>query len=290
MSDFEWGYRYQRINKSNGREGRLFRTPVPTLSAARELVREYSDDSGRWEVAVIWREPGTAEWHDYEPGGVPGGEVDPQVLSDLLSLTSAGVIPPAVIATWTTAERERAATWAAAEDLHASGHTEIARVPQPSVVAEAAELAANPAMAQLAVEGWTSVLENVERSGRAIPPEMGMALGAARRAITGLLVLTEAEEKRGACQDGRPAGGETWARRRARAGPRRARTRGAGGGNRLNTSINTAFIDKLLLRRTASPSRTHRAGGSGERRDPGIQGVPDLVGLVHARQRAVQPP
>lgn len=198
MSDFEWGYRYQRINKSNGREGRLFRTPVPTLSAARELVREYSDDSGRWEVAVIWREPGTAEWHDYEPGGVPGGEVDPQVLSDLLSLTSAGVIPPAVIATWTTAERERAATWAAAEDLHASGHTEIARVPQPSVVAEAAELAANPAMAQLAVEGWTSVLENVERSGRAIPPEMGMALGAARRAITGLLVLTEAEEKRGA--------------------------------------------------------------------------------------------
>lgn len=198
----EWGYRYKRLNRAGGKPGRQFEVPAPDLATAQERVGEYTGEKD-WEAAVVWREPGSppGPWRDYVPEGaredVRMASYSPQVLSDLLSLTEAGIIPPGVIATWTMSERERAAAWAAAEHLHASDNDDVPRSPVPGCVMEAAELAASPAMAQLAVESWTAHLEAVERSRRPISSDLSNVLEAGRRAITGLLILAEAAGQRG---------------------------------------------------------------------------------------------
>lgn len=111
-------------------------------------------------------------------------ETSPEVLADILSLTTSVMIPAGVIATWTRAERERAVEWAAAEHLEASDNDEVKRVPQPGFVKRATEIARSPVMAQLAVEAWTQYRERGEFSS-------GWAdvYNVAQDAVTGLLVL-----------------------------------------------------------------------------------------------------
>jgi hypothetical protein len=111
-------------------------------------------------------------------------ETSPEVLADILSLVTNVMIPAGVIATWTVREREQAVKWAAAEHLSASDNDDVKRAPQPPFVARAAELAASPALAQLAVEAWTQYREQGEfSSGWEDVYEM------AQGAVTGLLVL-----------------------------------------------------------------------------------------------------
>jgi hypothetical protein len=110
-------------------------------------------------------------------GQVPGES--PQVVSDLISLVTNMVIPVAVVATWTAAEREEAARWAGGEHLHASDNTGVKRTEQPEFVSLALGMTGNPALAQLAVEGWV----NQRELAGAAPDDMAQA------AITGLLIL-----------------------------------------------------------------------------------------------------
>jgi hypothetical protein len=116
-------------------------------------------------------------------------EMTPEVLRDLISLVSEVMIPAGVIASWTAQEQEWAGEWAAAEHLNASDSTGIRRQPKPACVSLAEELTANPAMAQLAVENWSIYMTQLQGSQRHIPYGESASLDAARRAITGLLVL-----------------------------------------------------------------------------------------------------
>lgn len=116
-------------------------------------------------------------------------EVTPQALADVIGLTGT-VIPAEVIATWTRRERDAALEWAAAEHLSASDNP-VRRVPQPEPVARAAEICASPALAQLAVEAWTSHRE-VLRYARAAGAD-GATEAMAQDAVTGLLALLGGE-------------------------------------------------------------------------------------------------
>lgn len=116
-------------------------------------------------------------------------ETSPEVLADILSLVTSVMIPAGVIASWTAQEREQAVKWAAAEHLSASDNEVLGRWVQPACAREAAELASNPVLAQLAAEEWVNYLTQLQESQRHIGQEEAMSLGAARRAITGLLVL-----------------------------------------------------------------------------------------------------
>jgi hypothetical protein len=116
-----------------------------------------------------------------------------QVVSDLISLVNGVMIPPGVIATWTPAEREEAARWASGEHLAASDNTGVRRTEQPGFVALATGITANPALAQLAVEGWAQHKQLLEEGGDFDDQdarELATA-EAAQAAITGLLVLLE---------------------------------------------------------------------------------------------------
>jgi hypothetical protein len=115
-------------------------------------------------------------------------ETRPEVLADLLSLVTGVMIPAGVIATWTPREREWAAKWAAAEHLNASDNR-VTRWPQPACVKEAAELTASPALAQLAAEEWVNYLTQLQESQRHVGKAEAISIDAARRAVTGLLVL-----------------------------------------------------------------------------------------------------
>jgi hypothetical protein len=112
----------------------------------------------------------------------------PELIADVIGLAGTAV-PAAVIATWTEAEREQALEWAAAEHLSASDNP-VRRRGQPRLVARAAEIAASPVLAQLAVESWTACREETRRYGfdDADSALLGVE-SAAQDAVTGLIVL-----------------------------------------------------------------------------------------------------
>lgn len=126
-------------------------------------------------------------------------EVTPQVISDIIGLVASPVIPPAVIATWTQAERDEALSWAGGEHLHASDNTGVKRVRQPPFVGRALEICASPVTAQLAVERWTTAKEQLERSAAACAEDLltdtEPLLAIAQDAVTGLLVLLGGREQ-----------------------------------------------------------------------------------------------
>jgi hypothetical protein len=110
-------------------------------------------------------------------------ETTPEALAEVISRAGT-VIPAAVIATWTQAERDRALEWAAAERLSAPG-SPVTRVRQPDAVRRAADICASPVMAQLAVEEWTRHREALRYAwGAADDTEQK-----AQAALTGLIVL-----------------------------------------------------------------------------------------------------
>lgn len=132
-------------------------------------------------------------------------ETTPEVLRDLIAVAAGVMIPGPVIATWTPAERREAEEWAASEHLRASDNTGIRRRKYPRLVQEAVVLAANPAMAQLAVEAWTDRKESISRDAAAFGRDHvsvnsahasalhAETIGIAQAAITGLLVLLDGE-------------------------------------------------------------------------------------------------
>lgn len=122
-------------------------------------------------------------------------ETPPEVLRDLIGVAAGVMIPGPVIATWTPAERREAEEWAASEHLRASDNTGIARRPYPRLVQEAVVLAANPGMAQLAVEAWMQRKEQVEREGGLTLSPHRETIGVAQAAVTGLLVLLDGRDK-----------------------------------------------------------------------------------------------
>jgi hypothetical protein len=125
----------------------------------------------------------------FSPEGI--ADLEPQVLADMISLVTGGMIPSGVIATWTPHEREEAAEWAAGEHLSASDNTGVRRVPRPEFVRRAVEITQSPAVAQLAVEAWALHKEDLEHGG-AWDDQDHRELAtrqAAQDAITGLLVL-----------------------------------------------------------------------------------------------------
>lgn len=111
------------------------------------------------------------------------------MLRDLLSLVTSVMIPAGVIASWTEQERQQAEQWAAAGHLRASDNFGVKQRPKPACVRLAEELAANPAMAQLAVEGWGAYLTQLQDSQRYIGAAEAVSIDTARRAVTGLLIL-----------------------------------------------------------------------------------------------------
>jgi len=118
----------------------------------------------------------------------------PEALAGLVSLAAGVMVPAAVVATWTVRERERAAEWAVAEAGAAAGDTGPHQAEQPDLVSLAMAMAANPAIAQLGLEGWTHHKEKLERGGDPgdWDDQDGRELAtvrAAEAAITGLLVL-----------------------------------------------------------------------------------------------------
>lgn len=126
-------------------------------------------------------------------------ETAPEVLRDLIAVATGAMIPGSVIATWTPAERRQAEEWAASEHLRASDNTGVPRRKYPRLVQEAVVLAANPGMAQLAVEAWMNRKQQVEQS-EGMLHEMGVGrttqketADIAQAAITGLLVLLDGE-------------------------------------------------------------------------------------------------
>lgn len=120
-------------------------------------------------------------------------ETTPEVLRDLIAVVTGVMIPAPVIATWTPAERREAEEWAASEHLRASDNTGIRRRKYPRHVQEAVVLAANPGMAQLAVEAWMNHKEQFERAlGISLSPHRETIV-VAQAAITGLLVLLDGE-------------------------------------------------------------------------------------------------
>lgn len=114
-------------------------------------------------------------------------ELTPQVVADLVAVAAGVMIPAGVTATWTAAEREEAAAWAAAEHLSASG-SPVKRVPQPPFVHRTLDVVRNPAMAQAAVESWLSCKETARVPGMLDDPVESVITGA-QMAITGLLAL-----------------------------------------------------------------------------------------------------
>jgi hypothetical protein len=200
----EWSYQY------NG--GLRRECQAATRSEAEEIVRDFEDDdSGKWaDVTLTWRTAAVpaGPWTEYragdKAGGTLAGDASPEVIADILGL-AARVIPPEVIATWTPAERERAAGWASAENFSADGNL-AQRVPEPPFLARAAEICASPTLAQLAVEAWTARLthlEGGEHPGAELHYEHGITMMTARDAITGLLVLLRDRQPSPAGFDGR---------------------------------------------------------------------------------------
>jgi len=206
-SGIEWGYRCRLLKHPSGPgAGRVTERSSATRAEAEEDVAVFLEEPEKWEAEVIWRtaEVKPGEWHSLrltvtdtlEKAGAAredGEEVTPQVLSDLLSLTASTVIPPEVIATWTSREREEAVAWAAAEHLSASDNP-VKRLSQPGFVQRTAEICASPALAQLAAESWTGYLDLLRQSEPGVRPTeflngAGEAAEIARDAITGLLVL-----------------------------------------------------------------------------------------------------
>lgn len=121
----------------------------------------------------------------------PDGEgLSPEWAADVISLAAGTAIPAQVIATWTVREREEAVRWAAAEHVSASDNPGTKRLAKPPVVLAAELLAASPAVAQIAVEQWTVLLEHAERCPEAYAdPGAQTVLMTARGAVTGLLTL-----------------------------------------------------------------------------------------------------
>lgn len=115
-------------------------------------------------------------------------EATPQVISDIISLVAKPVIPPAVIATWTRAEREQAVAWAGGNHLAASGNTGVKRVPQPPFVTRALSVLESRVTAQIALESWIACKDMVREPGLLDDPAES-AIAGAQMAITGLLVL-----------------------------------------------------------------------------------------------------
>lgn len=123
--------------------------------------------------------------------------VSPQVLADLIGTVTGMMIPAGVIATWTPRERELAAGWAGAEHLAASDNAGIERTEMPDLVALATGVAASPATAQLAAEGWMLHKERLERGEGSWGDQDERELEtqrAAEAAITGLLVLLDEKQ------------------------------------------------------------------------------------------------
>lgn len=165
---------------------------------------------------MAWSREGLSVWlrHQVDLGAVEHpafkqyraviAETSPEALRDLIGVAAGVMIPGPVIATWTPAERRAAEQWAASEHLRASDNTGIAPRPYPRLVQEAVVLAANPGMAQLAVEAWMQRKESIERELSARGEQGSVHAGyagsmhqetanIAQAAITGLLVLLDGE-------------------------------------------------------------------------------------------------
>jgi hypothetical protein len=183
----EWGCTYQHVRM--GVPGRERQAPAPSREAAARTVQDLlAEDPGTWTgVGLIWRVKAVpaGKWEPFRAtGAVLPDESSPQVVSDVLSLACATVIPPEVTALWTVAERAAATEWAAAQCLPAGDGQDVRRVLKPRLVERAEEVCGSPAQAQLAVEAWAS------RPSEADFMRGSSSLAAlARDALTGLTVL-----------------------------------------------------------------------------------------------------
>jgi hypothetical protein len=189
VSSIEWGVR-SRSRRIGGQWHEYY------FASQEEARAEYSHllvNLDNWDIEFGYRtakvEAGPFTRYKAPASGSAQPEEDPEVLADILSLVGGVMIPAEVIAVWTPADRKLAAKWAAAEHLHASDNEDVQRIPEPGFVKRAAEICASPAMAQLAVENWTSWLAGVQESAGGAGPRTTGAIGIARDAITGLLVL-----------------------------------------------------------------------------------------------------
>jgi hypothetical protein len=183
VSSIEWGVRTR--SRRPGRQWREY-----YLADQEEARAEYShllENLENWDIELGYRtaevKPGPFTVYRAPRSEPAQPEEDPEVLADILSLVGGVMIPAGVISTWTPAQRDMAARWAAAEHLHASDNEDVTRVPEPEFVKRAAEICASPAMAQLAVEAW------VHRGDDPDLTTVRAVLELARDAITGLLVL-----------------------------------------------------------------------------------------------------
>lgn len=187
MTGTEWGIRLHHKKYGKSREEYHGRQEEATAEYD-ELYRDLNPD--KWEITLGYRTmaAGPGPFTEYRPPQETrdDGEVTPEVLADIICLANGVMIPPEVIATWTTAERDQALRWASAEHLHASDHHAVKRVAEPGFVARAAELTSSPALAQLAVEAWVRAKEELEHGWAG---ESLVDVRAAQDAITGLLVL-----------------------------------------------------------------------------------------------------
>lgn len=191
MSSIEWGIRQRHLPTGTIQEYYL----EDQEEAAGECSAMADLNPERWEITFGYRtravEAGPfTEYTVPVPRRHTDDEVTPEALAGMISLAAGVMIPAEVIATWTPADREDAAAWASGEHLIASDNPGIKRVPQPEMVARAVAIVQNPAMAQLAVEGWLRAKADVEGGGFTSWDIAADTLTrAGQDAITGLLVL-----------------------------------------------------------------------------------------------------
>jgi hypothetical protein len=209
-----WGYRYVWAGAEGSAVGPYY-VPCESREEAEKALRKFSSEAvGQWDTALVWRTAAVPAGPWQEGDVVPswgdrplstgeaaalnkeavlsdGDDPSPQLIAGLLLLVlDAPGIPAEVIATWTPAEREQAVKWVSAEHLSASDNDDVERVPQPGFVTRAAEICANPVIAQLAVEAWLRHREEIALSADATSSwAASVAAARAQSAIAGLLVL-----------------------------------------------------------------------------------------------------
>jgi hypothetical protein len=188
VSGIEYGYRARRVSPRTGSRWAI-EAVCPDLDTAKHRAAGAVTEEPGWESEVTWRVP-ASPWQKWDPrpeaeGSEFYGEIlAPDVLSSLLMLVEPAVIPPEVIATWTTGQRAEVQDWAAAEHLIASDNNDVKPREKPDLLDRAAEISSSPAMAQLAVEAWTGRPSQFDYMDN---PEKLTAM--AQDAITGLVVL-----------------------------------------------------------------------------------------------------